>query len=181
MPSDTAGSNCFDDPCQESEDVRPALTAAHVLALPSYGEDTPRSALEAMAMGRAIVTTDAPGCRATVQDGRNDFLVPVRDSRALTNPVVRLAADPALIARFGDEGRRIAEEKHDVRRVTEGVLVFMALPPVASREADPTTPSPQTSSRLRSTSRAPSSTWPIPSEGPPSAVDPSPRSHHSYR
>ena len=113
----------------ETEDVRPALAAAHVLVLPSYGEGTPRSVLEAMAMGRAVVTTDAPGCRATVEDGRNGFLVPVRDSVALAEAIERLAADPDLVARLGREGRRVAEEKYDVRQVTANVLSFMDLTP----------------------------------------------------
>ena len=111
----------------ETKDVRPALASAHVLVLPSYGEGTPRSVLEAMAMGLAIVTTDAPGCRATVRDGYNGFLVPVRDSVALANAISRLASDRNLIARFGAEGRRIAEEKYDVRLVTADILAFMGL------------------------------------------------------
>ncbi|WP_257313127.1 glycosyltransferase family 4 protein [Geothrix fuzhouensis] len=113
----------------ETEDVRPALASAHVLVLPSYGEGTPRSVLEAMAMGRAIVTTDAPGCRATVRDGRNGFLVPVRNSDALAKAMTKLATDRSLIARFGAEGRRIAEETYDVRRVTADILAFMELAP----------------------------------------------------
>lgn len=112
VPADTAGFNGFDEHCQESEDVCPTL--------------------EAMAMRQAIVITDTPGCRAKVQDGRNDFLVPVRDSRALADAVARLAADPTLIARFGGEGRRIAEEKRDMCCVTAGLLAYMVLPPAAS-------------------------------------------------
>ena len=111
----------------ETGDVRPALASAHVLVLPSYGEGTPRSVLEAMSMGLAVVTTDAPGCRATVRDGANGFLVPVRDSAALAEALSRLASDRDLIARFGAEGRRIAEEKYDVRRVTADILAFMGV------------------------------------------------------
>lgn len=114
----------------ETGDVRPALAAAHVLVLPSYGEGTPRSVLEAMSMGRAVVTTDAPGCRATVRDGSNGFLVPVRNSDALAEAMAKLAKDRGLIARFGAEGRRIAEETYDVRRVTADILTFMELAPI---------------------------------------------------
>ncbi|WP_243325110.1 glycosyltransferase family 4 protein [Geothrix sp. SG200] len=113
----------------ETGDVRPALAAAHVLVLPSYGEGTPRSVLEAMSMGRAVVTTDAPGCRATVRNGSNGFLVPVRNSDALAEAMAKLAMDRGLIARFGAEGRRIAEETYDVRRVTADILAFMELAP----------------------------------------------------
>lgn len=119
----------------EREDVRPILAEAHVLVLPSYGEGTPRSVLEAMSMGRAVVTTDAPGCRAAVQDGRNGLLVPVRDAAALAEAMARLAAEPALVARLGAEGRRLAEEKYDVRLVSGDILAFMDLGPAASRPA----------------------------------------------
>lgn len=112
----------------EAEDVRPRLAEAHVLVLPSYGEGTPRSVLEAMSMGRAVVTTDAPGCRATVRDGLNGLLVPVRDSAALAAAMGRLAADRDLVARMGEAGRRIAEETYDVRKVTADILAFMDLP-----------------------------------------------------
>ena len=64
-------------------DVRPAIARSSVYVLPSYREGTPRTVLEAMAIGRAVITTDAPGCRGTVVDGENGFLVPVADPDAL--------------------------------------------------------------------------------------------------
>jgi glycosyltransferase involved in cell wall biosynthesis len=67
----------------ETRDVRPAITACHVYVLPSYREGTPRTVLEAMSMGRPIITTDAPGCRDTVDDGINGIIVPVADAIAL--------------------------------------------------------------------------------------------------
>lgn len=60
------------------QDVRPAITASSVYVLPSYREGTSRSVLEAMSMGRPIITTDAPGCRETVDDSVNGFLVPIK-------------------------------------------------------------------------------------------------------
>jgi glycosyltransferase involved in cell wall biosynthesis len=75
----------FLDYLGEARDVRPMIAGAHVLVLPSYGEGTPRSVLEAMSMGRAIVTTDAPGCRETVRMNRNGYLVPVGDVGALAD------------------------------------------------------------------------------------------------
>jgi glycosyltransferase involved in cell wall biosynthesis len=109
----------------EAKDVRPAMAGAHVLVLPSYAEGTPRAVLEAMSMGRAIVTTDAPGCRETVQDGINGLLVPVRDSGALAEAMHSLCGDPARLARFGAAGRRIVEARYDVRLVTADILGFM--------------------------------------------------------
>lgn len=112
-----------------AKDVRPFLAESHALVLPSYCEGTPRSVLEAMSMGRAVVTTDAPGCRETVEDGRNGFLVPIRDAGALAGAMKRLVLETALIGRFGGEGRRIAEAKYDVRKVTADILDFMGVPP----------------------------------------------------
>lgn len=108
-------------------DVRPALSQAHVFVLPSYREGTPRSVLEAMSMGRPIVTTDAPGCRETVQPGINGFLVPVRDHHALADAMAAFIADPSLVVRMGARSRRIAEEKYDVRRVNAQMMLAMGL------------------------------------------------------
>lgn len=104
------------------KDVRPALEACSVYVLPSYREGTPRSVLEAMAVGRAIVTTDAPGCRETVEEGRNGFMVPVADADALYRAMRRFVEHPELCARMAAESRRIAEEKYDVRRVNQAIL-----------------------------------------------------------
>lgn len=112
----------------EVTDVRPTLTRAHILVLPSRGEGTPRVVLEAMAMGRAIVTTDAPGCRETVEDGISGFLVPVGDVEALAAAMAKLARDPDLLAAFGREGRRIAVAKYEVGLVSAEVLAFLGLP-----------------------------------------------------
>jgi glycosyltransferase involved in cell wall biosynthesis len=117
----------FVDYLGEAKDVRPYIQESHVMVLPSYGEGTPRSVLEAMSMGRAVVTTDAPGCRETVQEDRNGFLVPVGDPAALADAMGRLAADPALVARFGAESRRNAETKYDVRLVTAEIMGFLGV------------------------------------------------------
>lgn len=110
-----------------TDDVRPHLAACSVYVLPSYREGTPRTILEAMAMGRAVITTDAPGCRETVRDGVNGFLVPVKDATALANAMERFIDHPELIARMGDSGRKIAEAKYDVRKVNASILRYMHL------------------------------------------------------
>jgi len=109
------------------EDVRPALAACSVYVLPSYREGTPRSVLEAMATGRAVVTTDAPGCRETVVDGENGFLVPPRDAEALYAAMRRFVDRPELIAPMGEASRRLVEEKYDVDRVNEAILEHVGL------------------------------------------------------
>lgn len=108
-------------------DVRPAITAASVYVLPSYREGTPRTVLEAMAMGRPVVTTDAPGCRETVRHGENGFLVPVKDSKALAEALMRLADDPSLVSTMGKKSRDIVEEKYDVYEVNTNILRIMGL------------------------------------------------------
>jgi glycosyltransferase involved in cell wall biosynthesis len=109
------------------DDVRPAVAAASVYVLPSYREGTPRTVLEAMAMGRPIVTTDAPGCRETVRPGVNGYLVPVRDADALARAMARFVEAPELISAMGRESRRIAQEKYDVHKVNQVILQAMRL------------------------------------------------------
>jgi glycosyltransferase involved in cell wall biosynthesis len=111
----------------ETSDVRPYLACAHVLVLPSYGEGTPGAVLEAMAMGRAVITTDVPGCRETVEHGRNGLLVPARDVRALADAMIRLIEEPQLLAPMGIQGRAIAEERFDVHSVNRVILGAMGL------------------------------------------------------
>jgi glycosyltransferase involved in cell wall biosynthesis len=104
------------------DDVRVALANSSVFVLPSYHEGLPRTTMEAMAMGRPIITTDAPGCRETVIDGRNGYLVPVRDVPALARAMLRFVEQPELIAPMGGQSRRIAEAKYDVHQINQCIL-----------------------------------------------------------
>lgn len=104
------------------EDVRPAIADSSVFVLPSYREGTPRSTLEAMSMGRAVVTTDAPGCRETVVHGVNGYLVPPRDAVALAAAMEKFILDPSLAGRMGVESRRIVEERYDVNLVNAEIM-----------------------------------------------------------
>ena len=108
-------------------DVRPAIAAASVYVLPSYREGTPRTVLEAMAMGRAIITTDAPGCRETVADGDNGFLVPVKSVDALVQAMERFIQDPHLMVSMGQRSRTLAEQKYDVHAVNAVMLHEMGI------------------------------------------------------
>ncbi|WER49569.1 glycosyltransferase family 4 protein [Cupriavidus sp. WKF15] len=103
-------------------DVRPAIARCNVYVLPSYGEGTPRSVLEAMAMGRPIITTDAPGCRETVVDGDNGILVPVKSVGALELAMLQLIEDWEKVVRMGQRSRQIAETKYDVHKVNGAML-----------------------------------------------------------
>jgi glycosyltransferase involved in cell wall biosynthesis len=111
----------------EVRDVRPELAKASVLVLPSYREGTPRSVLEAMSMGRAIITTDAPGCRETIVDGEHGLLVPVRDPAALAAACETLFTDPQRIARMGAAARSRVEQLYDARAVARRMLEVMGL------------------------------------------------------
>ena len=107
--------------------VPPWLAQTSVFVLPSYREGVPASTQEAMAMGRAIITTDVPGCRETVVDGENGFLVPVRDPQALAQAMCQFIEQPELIARMGARSRQLAEEKYDVHKVNARLLQGMGL------------------------------------------------------
>ena len=106
-------------------DVRPAIAASSVYVLPSYREGTPRTVLEAMAMGRAIITTDAPGCRETVIHGQNGYLVPVKSVEELVQAMQTFIDDPQLMVRMGQRSREIALEKYDVHQVNAHMMSEM--------------------------------------------------------
>lgn len=108
-------------------DVREPIADSHVLILPSYREGTPRSVLEAMAIGRAVITSDAPGCRETVDEGRTGILVPVRDVDALVAAIETMIADPESVVHMGQAGRDLALRKYDVHHVNSAMLAAMGL------------------------------------------------------
>lgn len=109
------------------QDMSRWMAQASVYVLPSYREGVPRSTQEAMAMARPVITTDAPGCRETVIDGKNGFLVPVRDAKALADSMERFILQPELIERMGKASRLIAEERFDVHKVNQVILREMGL------------------------------------------------------
>lgn len=90
----------------EQADVRPYLAACSVFVLPSYREETPKTNLEAMAAGRAIITTDTPGCCETVVEGENGILVPVRDVASLAAGMQALITDREKLQNMAQAGRR---------------------------------------------------------------------------
>ena len=109
------------------DDVRPAIQECSVYVLPSYREGTSRSVLEAMSMGRAIITTDAPGCRDTVISGENGYLVPVKAVDELVDAMKQFIDNPSLYERLGQASRSIALEKYDVKKVNAHMISEMGL------------------------------------------------------
>ena len=110
-----------------SEDIRRELTASSVFVLPSYHEGTPRTVLEAMSMGRAILTTDAPGARETVREGENGYLVPVGDVSSLAARMKELALDATLRARMGEASYQMCQELFEAHSVNRVMLDKMQL------------------------------------------------------
>lgn len=111
----------------EQEDVRPYLAQCSVFILPSYREGTPKAVLEAMSTGRPVITTDAVGCRETVTDGQNGFLVPVKDIDAICKCMEKLINDMSLTEKMGAKGRQMAEDIFDVRKVNKCIAESMGL------------------------------------------------------
>lgn len=103
----------------ETNDVRQYIAQCSVYVLPSYREGTPRTVLEAMAMGRPIITTDAPGCRETVIDGKNGFLVPVKDVALLAQKIEWFINNPEQIPIMGNNSYEYCKGKFDVELVNK--------------------------------------------------------------
>lgn len=118
---------------QSSDDVRPFLNEADVVVLPStYNEGIPRSLLEAMASGKAIITTDWKGCRETVEHGTNGYLVKPHDVESLHAAMSSLATCPDLtLESFSKASRCRAEQRFDERLVLQAYLeaLSLAVPP----------------------------------------------------
>lgn len=112
----------------EQKDVKPYIQQATTLVLPSYHEGTPKSILEAMAMGRSIITTFAPGCKETVKDGLNGFLVPVKDVSELMAKMLYLIENPNLNTNMALESVKIVKEKYDVSLVNKEIMKTMNIP-----------------------------------------------------
>lgn len=98
-------------------DVRPAIAASRVYVLPSYREGLPRTVVEAMAMGRPVITTDVPGCRETVVDGVNGLLVPARDANALADAMRRMLSGELDLEAMARASIAMAKEKFDADKV----------------------------------------------------------------
>lgn len=103
------------------------IAGSSVFVLPSYREGMPRSTQEAMAMGRAVITSDAPGCRETVEQGVNGFIVPRWNAQALAEKMIFLIENPSEITRMGSESHRIAVDKFDANKVNQRLMEILKL------------------------------------------------------
>lgn len=111
----------------ESSDVRPYIRSSHVYVLPSYHEGLPRSSLEAMSMGRPILTTNAVGCKETVVDGHNGFKVDVGDANQLASKMIWCIENENRLQSMGANSRQMVQEKFDVELVNKQIFEAMGL------------------------------------------------------
>ena len=108
-------------------EVKPFLANASVFVLPSYREGVPRSTQEAMAMAKPVITTDVPGCRDTVIEGDNGFLVAAKSAAAIETAMLRFVDNPALVASMGARSRQLAEDRFDVDKANARIMAAMSL------------------------------------------------------
>jgi glycosyltransferase involved in cell wall biosynthesis len=112
----------------EIKSVQAILKSCKYFVLPSYREGTPRSVLEALSTGRPIITTDAPGCRETVIHNKNGLLIPIKDSVALANAMIRLLNENnKILKKMAKESYLIAKNKYEINTVNQNMLDIMNL------------------------------------------------------
>jgi len=92
---------------------------SHIVVLPSYREGMPKSLIEACAIGRAIITTNAIGCRECVDEGINGLKVPVKDAQSLANAIETLVNNPNRIVEMGKASRLKAKKEFDINFVLQ--------------------------------------------------------------
>lgn len=102
------------------------ISKSSVYVLLSFNEGTPRSVLEAMAMGRPIITTDVPGCRETVLDGSNGYLVNLKDPKSAAEAMTKLMQKD-LRQQMGESSRKLCEEKYDVHLVNDAIISALTI------------------------------------------------------
>jgi glycosyltransferase involved in cell wall biosynthesis len=104
------------------KDVRPYIQSSDCIVLPSYREGLPRIVIEGMSMSKPIITTDTPGCRETVEDGINGYLVSPRNSKSLAEGMLKFINLNAEEKRkMGEAGRKIVELQFDSEKIADDI------------------------------------------------------------
>jgi glycosyltransferase involved in cell wall biosynthesis len=98
-------------------DIAERYAASNIICLPSYREGFPKSLIEAAACGRAVVTTDVPGCRDAIIENKTGLLVPPRNATALADAIKKLAKDQKIRNQMGASGRALAEKLFSIENV----------------------------------------------------------------
>ena len=112
----------------EKSDVKPFIANCNTFVLPSYREGTPKSVLEAMAMGKPIITSDVPGCREPVIDGVNGYLVPSKNSHLLGESMLAIYEDEDFAKLAGVKSLEIIKDKYDVIKVNKFFMQALEIP-----------------------------------------------------
>jgi len=111
-----------------SKEIPALFEASNIVVLPSYREGLPKVLVEAAAAGRAVVTTDVPGCRDAIEVGVSGLLVPARDIEALAKEIQKLIDDPILRNKMATEGRRLAEREFSIDKISQAhIEIYRAL------------------------------------------------------
>lgn len=105
--------------------VQEYIVKSNIFVLPSYREGVPKSTQEAMAMGKVILTTDVPGCKETVVDGLNGFIVPVFSTHELAEKMIYLIENKSELVQMGYNSRKIAENKFNVRDINKKIISIL--------------------------------------------------------
>lgn len=105
-------------------DMPKVMAGANIVCLPSYGEGVPKVLIEAAACGRAIVTTDVPGCREIVREGENGLLAQVRDHATLATALKKLIDSPELRSKMGRRGRELVEAEFSLEQINRETLAL---------------------------------------------------------
>ena len=114
--------------CGTTDDVPSFLKQITVSVLPSYyREGIPRTLLEALAMGRPIITTNSVGCKETVKDGINGFLVPIKDADALAEKMIYMIEHREELEKMSDESYKYCKERYDVNIINKKMLEIMEM------------------------------------------------------
>lgn len=105
--------------------IQEKIKNTSVFVLPSHREGVPRSTQEAMAIGRPIITTNVAGCKDTVKDGENGFLIPPYDSEILAQKMLYFLQNPNEVNRMGKNSRKMAEERFDIFNINKKLIKFI--------------------------------------------------------
>lgn len=100
-----------------STNVAELITTSHIMVLPSYREGLPKSLIEAAACGRAVITTDVPGCRDAITPNKTGLLIPIKSSEAMVTAIKKLCDNDDLRVKMGKNGRALAESCFDINEV----------------------------------------------------------------
>lgn len=106
------------------EDIAVQYSHANIVCLPSYREGLPKALIEAAACGRAVITTDVPGCRDAIEPGVTGMLVPVKDAVALANAILFLLEHPDKRSQLGEAGRDLAEREFIIEKIVDSHLAI---------------------------------------------------------